>query len=55
MIAQIIKQFLSQVEWGVLDYLVVDYPPGTGDVQLTLSQMVPLAGAVIVTTPKKLV
>ena len=51
MLHSIIKQFLSQVEWGVLDYLVVDLPPGTGDVVISLVQTVPLTGAVVVTTP----
>jgi ATP-binding protein involved in chromosome partitioning len=53
MAAQIIKQFLTQVEWGELDYLVIDYPPGTGDIQLTISQTAPVTGAVIVTTPQE--
>ena len=48
-----IQQFLSQVEWGELDYLVVDLPPGTGDAALSLSQSLPLSGAVIVTLPQK--
>ncbi|HLO89208.1 MAG TPA: Mrp/NBP35 family ATP-binding protein [Nostocaceae cyanobacterium] len=52
MLNGIIRQFLYQVEWEELDYLVVDMPPGTGDAQLTLAQAVPMAGAVIVTTPQ---
>src|SRR5579883_2644113 len=51
MLHSVIKQFLSQVEWGQLDYLVVDLPPGTGDVVISLTQTVPLTGAVVVTTP----
>ncbi len=47
-----IQQFLRDVEWGELDYLIVDLPPGTSDAQLTLAQAVPLAGAVLVTTPQ---
>ena len=47
-----VKQFMSDVEWGELDYLVFDLPPGTGDIQLTLVQTIPLTGAVIVTTPQ---
>jgi ATP-binding protein involved in chromosome partitioning len=47
-----LTQFLTQVEWGELDYLLIDMPPGTGDAQLTISQNAPLAGAVIVTTPQ---
>jgi len=51
MLHSVIQQFLRSVQWGQLDYLVVDLPPGTGDVQLTLIQSVALSGAVIVTTP----
>ena len=51
MLHQIIRQFLQQVEWGDLDYLVVDLPPGTGDVVISLFQTVPLTGAVVVSTP----
>ena len=51
MLHQIIRQFLQQVEWGVLDYLIVDLPPGTGDVVISLVQTVPLTGAVVVSTP----
>ena len=51
MLHQIIRQFLGSVEWGRLDYLVVDLPPGTGDVALSLIQTVPLTGAVVVSTP----
>ena len=53
LIAKIIKQFLMQVEWGALDYLLVDMPPGTGDAQITLSQAVALTGSVIVSTPQR--
>ncbi len=51
MLNSVIQQFLRNVEWGELDYLVIDLPPGTGDVQLTLIQTTPLTGAVVVTTP----
>src|SRR5246127_594538 len=51
MLHSVMQQFLHSVVWGVVDYLIVDLPPGTGDVQLSLIQMVPVTGAVIVTTP----
>jgi ATP-binding protein involved in chromosome partitioning len=53
-LAGIIKQFIAETVWPELDYLVVDLPPGTGDIQLTLAQTVPLTGAVLVTTPQEL-
>jgi ATP-binding protein involved in chromosome partitioning len=53
MIMKTIQQFISEVEWGALDYLLVDLPPGTGDAQLSLCQTVPLDGGVIVTTPQE--
>jgi ATP-binding protein involved in chromosome partitioning len=53
MVTKYTQQFLRQVEWGTLDYLVLDLPPGTGDIQLTIVQTVALAGAVIVTTPQE--
>lgn len=49
-----VKQFLTDVTWGELDYLVFDLPPGTGDIQLTIVQQIPLTGAVIVTTPQEM-
>ncbi len=52
MLHSALSQFLGDVEWGDLDYLVLDLPPGTGDVQLSLAQLLPLTGAVIVTTPQ---
>jgi len=52
MLQSAVKQFLTDVAWGELDYLIIDMPPGTGDVQMTLCQTVPLSGAVIVTTPQ---
>ena len=52
MVSKLVQQFLGDVSWGDLDYLIIDLPPGTGDAQLTLSQAAPLAGAVIVTTPQ---
>ena len=53
MLHKALSQFLQQTDWGTLDYLVIDMPPGTGDVALTLSQMVGLAGAVVVCTPQQ--
>jgi ATP-binding protein involved in chromosome partitioning len=53
LVAGAVKQLLTQVEWGELDYLVVDLPPGTGDAALTLAQTVPIGGVVIVTTPQE--
>ena len=52
MLSSAIKQFITEVEWQELDYLIFDLPPGTGDIQLTIAQTVPLIGAVIVTTPQ---
>ena len=52
MVHKLIEQFLGDVEWGPLDYLLVDMPPGTGDAQLSLAQIVPLTGAVLVSTPQ---
>jgi ATP-binding protein involved in chromosome partitioning len=54
MVHGLVKQFLTDVNWGELDYLIVDMPPGTGDAALTLTQMAPLSGAVIVTTANDL-
>jgi ATP-binding protein involved in chromosome partitioning len=53
MLHSVVNQFCHKVEWGKLDYLVVDMPPGTGDVQLSLAQLVPVTGAVLVTTPQE--
>jgi len=53
MLHGIVRQFLTDVNWGELDYLIVDMPPGTGDVQLSLAQLVPVQGAVLVTTPQQ--
>ncbi|MFQ5751589.1 MAG: Mrp/NBP35 family ATP-binding protein, partial [bacterium] len=52
LVGRMIQQFLQDVDWGALDYLVIDLPPGTGDAQLTLTQVVPLTGAIVVTTPQ---
>jgi len=54
MVSQALEQLLRQTNWGQLDYLLVDMPPGTGDIALTMSQKVPLTGAIIVTTPQDL-
>lgn len=53
MVHRAVTQFMSDINWGPLDYLVIDLPPGTGDAQLTLTQTAPLSGAVIVTTPQE--
>jgi ATP-binding protein involved in chromosome partitioning len=52
MLHKAVEQFLGQVDWGELDYLIVDLPPGTGDIQLSLCQMIPLTGAAVVSTPQ---
>lgn len=52
MLGKALQQFFEDVDWGVLDYLIVDLPPGTGDVQLSLAQLIPVEGALVVTTPQ---
>ena len=52
MVSKYLRMFTSNVQWGNLDYLILDLPPGTGDTQLTLAQSLPLSGAIIVTTPQ---
>ena len=54
MVISAVNQMLNDVQWGELDFLIVDMPPGTGDVQLTMAQKVPISGAVIVSTPQDL-
>ena len=54
MVSRMTQQFFDDVEWGKLDYLILDLPPGTGDIQLTLVQKLTLTGAVMVTTPQNL-
>ncbi len=52
MVGKYLKMFIGSVQWGRLDYLILDFPPGTGDTQLTLAQSIPLSGAIVVTTPQ---
>jgi ATP-binding protein involved in chromosome partitioning len=53
MLHSVVSQFCQKVDWGKLDYLIVDMPPGTGDVQLSLAQLVPVTGAILVSTPQE--
>jgi ATP-binding protein involved in chromosome partitioning len=53
MIHKLLTQFIDDVDWGTVDYLVIDLPPGTGDAQLSLSQLLPITGSVVVTTPQE--
>jgi ATP-binding protein involved in chromosome partitioning len=53
MVSNAVRQFLAETAWGELDFLIMDLPPGTGDIQLTIVQTVPLAGAVVVSTPQR--
>lgn len=53
MVTGAVRQFLADAEWGELDYLIIDMPPGTGDIQLTLTQTIPLTGAIVVSTPQE--
>ena len=52
MVSSAIRQFVTDVDWGELDYLVIDMPPGTGDIHLTVVQTVPVTGVIVVTTPQ---
>ena len=52
MVSSAIRQFVTEVDWGDLDYLVIDMPPGTGDIHLTIVQTVPVTGVIVVTTPQ---
>jgi ATP-binding protein involved in chromosome partitioning len=54
MIHKLLQQFIEDVDWGSIDYLVIDLPPGTGDAQLSLSQLIPITGSVVVTTPQEI-
>ena len=54
LVGKMVKRFIGEVDWGELDYLILDMPPGTGDIQLTIGQQVPVTAAVIVTTPQRI-